>query len=340
MREITYRQAINEALHEEMDRDDKIFILGEDVCHDIWETHAGLAERFGLERVRETAISEKAIVGSAVGAAIAGYRPIADIMFADFFYCAADEILNLAATIRFANGGFAQVPLVVKAPIGGGGGGGSMHSQCPEAFLWHRPGLKIALPSTPYDAKGLLKTAIRDNNPVIYLFHKTLLGVKGEVPEDEYAIPLGVADVKKKGRDVTIIALSNMVTVSLQVANKLEEKGISAEVIDPRTLEPLDIDTIIESVRKTKRVVIVDEDNARCGATAELAMQIMERAFESLAAPIQRVAALNYPVPCSCLEQYVLPKYQDIVNAVGKAMGIKEPLSITIEEQKTGFVVG
>ena len=308
MREITYRQAINEALHEEMARDETVFIMGEDVCQDSWNTHQGLADRFGLERVRDTAISEQAIVGAAAGAAIAGYRPIADIMFADFLFIAGDETLNWSATHRFSNGGMSQVPMVIKAAAGGYGMGGPMHSQCPEGFLWHRPGMKLALPSTPYDAKGLLKAAIRDNNPVTYLYHKKLLGSKGPVPEGEYIVPLGKADVRRQGEQVTIVAIGYMVTMSLEVASFLETKGISVEVVDLRTLEPLDIDTVVKSVKKTKRAVVVDEDVSRCGAAAEVCMQIMENTHESLASPVKRVAAANMPTPAGYLEEYALPQ--------------------------------
>ncbi|MFC1909997.1 alpha-ketoacid dehydrogenase subunit beta [Chloroflexota bacterium] len=316
MREITYSQAINEALHEEMARDESVFIMGESICQDLWGTHHGLVERFGKERIRDTAISEAAIVGAAVGAALGGYRPIADIMFADFLFCAADEVLNQAATHRFANGGNATVPMVIKTAIGGYSGGGPMHSQCPEGFVWHRPGLKIALPYYPYDAKGLLKTAIRDNNPVVYFFHKNLLDTKGEVPEDEYTIPFGKAEVRREGKDITLIAVSYMVKMSLEAAEHLEKNGISVEIIDLRTLEPLDMDTIITSVKKTRRALVVDEDVSRCGMTGEIGMQIMERAFTYLDAPVQRVAALNMPIPAGVLENYVLPKPQQIADAI------------------------
>lgn len=333
MREITYQQAINEALHEEMARDDSVFILGESICDDLWGTHRGLVDKFGRERVRDTAISETAIVGGAVGAALAGCRPIADIMFADFLFCAADETLNQAATFRFSNGGLVKVPMVIKAAIGGYSSGGPMHSQCPEGFLWHRPGLKIVLPSTPYDAKGLLKTAIRDNNCVVYLFHKQLLNMKGEVPGEEYTIPFGKADVKSKGGDVTVIATSYMVKMALDVAEQLKDKGISMEVVDLRTLEPLDMETIMGSVEKTKRVVIVDEDVSRCGAASEIGMQIMERAFHFLAGPIQRVCAANIPVPAGHLENFALPHPQDIANAVGVVLGEKEQLLVATDEK-------
>jgi pyruvate/2-oxoglutarate/acetoin dehydrogenase E1 component len=339
VRGITYRQAINEALHEEMARDHSVFILGESICQDQWETHAGLVQRFGMQRVRDTAISETAIVGAAVGAALAGYRPVADIMFADFLFCAADETLNQAATHRFSNGGKTSVPMVIKTAIGGYSGGGPMHSQCPEGFLWHRPGLKIALPSTPYDAKGLLKSAIRDNNPVVYLFHKLLLDVKGEVPDEEYLVPLGVADVKRTGSDVTVVATSYMVAMALRVADDLEKRGIGLEVVDLRCLEPLDLDTILGSVRRTGRVVIVDEDLSRCGVTAEIAMQITECAFDSLRSPVKRVAAANVPVPAGHLELSVLPRPQDIADAVGSVLGLAEQLKVAEEMQMSRFTV-
>ncbi len=339
MRTISYRQAINEALTEEMERDDAVFILGEDVCQDQWQTHSGLVEKFGKERVRDTAISENAIIGAAVGAALAGYRPIADIMFADFLFCAADETLNQAATHRFSNGGITRVPMVIKTAMGGYSSGGPMHSQCPEAFLWHRPGLKIVLPSTPYDAKGLLKTAIRDNNPVVYLFHKMLLESTGEVPENEYTIPLGLADVKKTGSDVTVIATAYMVKIVMDVVKQLESRNISTEVIDLRSLEPLDIDTIITSVKKTGRVVIVDEDLARCGVTGEIGLQILEKAFKYLASPIRRVAAKNIPIPAGCLEKEVLPKAQDIADAIGLVLGLKENLIVKDTKLTPGFKV-
>ncbi len=340
MREITYRQAINEALHEEMARDESVFILGESICHEQWDTHAGLVERFGRERIRDTAISETAIVGAAVGAALAGYRPVADIMFSDFLFCAADETLNQAATHRFSNGGKTRVPLVIKTAIGGYGSAGPMHSQCPEAFLWHRPGLKIALPSTPYDAKGLLKAAIRDNNPVVYLFHKMLLDAKGGVPEKEYVIPLGLAHVKREGTDVTVVATSYMVTMALEAAEQLGERGISVEVIDLRTLEPFDLETILASVAKTGRAVVVDEDVSRCGVTAEIAVRITEGAARPLASPIRRVAAADLPIPAGYLERWVLPKPQDIADAIVSVMGIDERFVVRAAAVEGGFSVG
>ena len=320
MRELMYLQAINEALEEEMSRDETVFIIGEDVQAGAFMTTTGLVQKFGPERVMDTPLSENAIAGAAVGSAMAGYRPVADLMFADFMWCCADEVFLKAAKWHFIHGGKVNLPLVFLAAIGGYSHIGPEHSQCPESVVMHTPGLKLALPSTPYDAKGLLKTAIRDNNPVVYLYHKQLLGAMGEVPEEEYTIPLGLADVKREGKDITIVATSYMVKLALDVAQELEGQ-VSVEVVDPRTLEPLDIDTILASVRKTGRVVIVDEDTKRCGVGTEIAMQIMENAFDSLDAPIQRVGAANMPIPGGYMEQYVLPQPKDIVAAVEAVMG-------------------
>jgi pyruvate dehydrogenase E1 component beta subunit len=320
MREIPYLVAINEALAEEMTRDDKVFIIGEDVQAGTFMTTTGLVQRFGPDRVIDTPLSENAVAGACIGAAMAGYRPIADLMFADFMWCCADEVFLKAAKWRFIHGGKVNLPLVFLAAIGGGARTGPEHSQCPESVVLHNPGLKLAVPSTPYDAKGLLKTAIRDNNPVVFFYHKRLLGARGEVPEEEYAIPLGVADVKREGKDVTVVATSAMVQLALGVAAELEG-SVSVEVVDPRTLEPLDIDTIVNSVRKTGRVVVVDEDTTRCGVGAEIGMQIMENAFDSLDAPIQRVGAANLPIAGGYMEQYVLPQPKDIRAAIEAVMG-------------------
>lgn len=320
MRQIMYMQAINEALEEEMRRNEKVFIIGEDVQAGAFMTTTGLVQKFGPDRVMDTPLSENAIAGAAVGAAMAGYRPIADLMFADFMWCCADEVFLKAAKWRFIHGGTMTIPLVFMAAMGGYSHIGPEHSQCLEAVVLHNPGLKLVLPSTPYDAKGLLKTAIRDNNPVVFFYHKQLLGAMGEVPEEEYTIPLGVADIKREGKDVTVVATSYMVKLALDVASELEGR-ISVEVVDPRTLEPLDIDTILASVRKTGRVVIVDEDTKRCSVGAEIGMQIMENAFDSLDAPIQRVAAANMPIAGAFMEQYVLPQPKDIVAAIEVVMG-------------------
>ena len=335
MKEITYREAINEALMEEMARDERVFIIGEFVSNEPFGTHKGLYHKFGKERVRDTAISEAAIVGSCVGAALAGRRPIARLDFVDFAMIAADEIFHKAAKWRYCHGGKQTLPIVYRLGIGGYIGACVEHSQCLEALFMHTPGLKLAIPSTPYDVKGLLKTAIRDNNPVVFLEHKLLLGDKGGVPEDEYTIPFGIADIKREGKDVTVVATGYMIKLTLGVADQLKDRGISVEIVDPRTLEPLDIDTIVNSVKKTKRMVIVDEDTLRCGVTGEIGMQIMEKAFDDLDAPIQRVAAANLPIPGGLLERYVLPQPQGIADAIGVVLGIKERLTVNSLENLT-----
>ena len=319
MREIRYIQAMNEALSEEMERDENIFIIGEDVQAGTFGASRGLVQKFGPERIMDTPLSETAVAGAAIGAAMCGLRPVADIMFGDFMFIAGNEIINNAAKWHFIHGGKIDLPLVILACIGGGARLGPEHSQSPESVFWHTSGLKVVIPTDPYSAKGLLKTSIRDNNPVIFFYHKRLLGVKGDVPEEEYSVPFGVADIKREGTDVTVIAVSNMVQLSLQVAEELKEK-VSVEVIDPRTLEPFDIDTIVESVKKTGRVVIVDEDAKRCGVTAEIGMQIMERAFDSLDAPIERVASADLPIAGAYMEQYIIPQPKDIVAAIEKIM--------------------
>ncbi|HUV44829.1 MAG TPA: alpha-ketoacid dehydrogenase subunit beta [Dehalococcoidales bacterium] len=315
MKQTVFMMALNEALNEEMERDEKVFIIGEDVQSGVFGASRGLIEKYGPERVMDTPLSETAVAGAALGAATAGYRPVADFMFADFMFVAANEIVNNIANWHFIHGGKVNLPVVLFASIGGYVRLGPEHSQCPESFIMHKPGLKLVVPSDPYSAKGLLKTAIRDDNPVVFFYHKRLLGLQGEIPEEEYTIPFGVADIKRKGTDVTVVATSYMVQLALQVAEEMKDK-VSIEVVDPRTLEPLDIDTIAASARKTGRVVIVDEDTRRCGVGAEIGMQIMENAFDSLDAPIQRVAAANLPIPGAYMEQYVLPQPKDIVAAI------------------------
>jgi pyruvate/2-oxoglutarate/acetoin dehydrogenase E1 component len=335
MRQIRYTEAINEALMEEMSRDETVYIIGECATAEPMGAHKGLVEKFGKDRVKDAALSEPAIIGSCVGAALGGYRPIANMRFSDFIIPALDEVIHKAAKWRFGHGGKQKIPLVIIAAIGGYIGAGPEHSQCLESIIMHTPGLKLAIPTTPYDAKGLLKTAIRDNNPVVYFFHKLFIGTKGEVPEEEYTIPFGVADIKRQGKDVTVVATGYMVQMALGVANQLQERGIDIEVIDPRTLEPLDIDTIVASVKKTKRVVIVDEDTLQCGVTGEIGMQIVERAFDYLDAPIQRVGSANLPIPGGFFERYVLPQPQDIADATGKVLGLKERLSVMAPERQT-----
>jgi pyruvate dehydrogenase E1 component beta subunit len=320
MKEITYRDALNEALREEMLRDKTVFLLGEDIGK-YWEgafkVTKNLAKEFGDERVRDTPISESAIIGVAAGAAITGMRPIAEIMFGDLTALAMDQIANQAAKLRYMFGGQTKVPLVIRTPFGAGVNIASHHSQSLEAWFMHTSGLKVAMPSTPYDAKGLLKTAIRDDNPVMFFEHKLLYPIKGQVPEEEYTIPFGIADVKREGKDVTIVATLYMVHKALAAAKELSEQGIEAEVIDPRTVVPLDKKAIINSVKKTGRLVIVSEDCKTAGVSAEIAALMAEEALDYLDAPIKRVAEPDTPIPFSPpLEQFVIPNEKSIIRAV------------------------
>ncbi len=319
-RRITYKEALREALREEMRRDSTVFLLGEDIGR-FWggafKVTEGLAEEFGDERVRDTPISENAIIGTAVGAAITGMRPVAEIMFGDLTALAMDQIANQAAKIRYMFGGQTSAPLVIRTPFGAGVNIASHHSQSLEAWFMHVPGLYVAAPSTAYDAKGLLKTAIRGNNPVFFCEHKLLYPTASEVPEEEYTIPFGAADVKKEGSDVTIVATSYMVHKALNAAKQLENQGINVEVVDPRTLAPLDKKTIVGSVKKTSRLVIVTEDCKTGGVSAEIAAVVAEEALDYLDAPIKRVAEPDTPIPFSPpLEQYVIPDEKAIIKAV------------------------
>lgn len=320
MKRITYRDALREALREEMIRDKTVFVLGEDVGRywkGAFKVTKGLAEEFGDERLRDTPISESAIIGVAAGAAITGMRPIAEIMFGDLSALAMDQIANQAAKMRYMFGGQAKVPVVIRMPFGAGVNIAAHHSQSLEAWFMHVPGLKIAMPSTPYDAKGLLKTAIRDDDPVMFFEHKLLYPVEGEVPEEEYTIPFGVADVKRNGKDVTIVATLYMVHKALSAAEMLSKQGIEAEVVDPQTLVPLDKQAIVDSVRKTGRIAIVTEDCKTAGASAEIAAVVAEEALDYLDAPIKRVAEPDTPIPFSPpLEQFVIPNEKSIVKAV------------------------
>lgn len=320
MRKITYREALREALREEMRRDQSVFLLGEDIGR-FWggafKVTDGLAQEFGDERVRDTPISESAIVGTAVGAAITGMRPVAEIMFGDLTALAMDQIANQAAKIRYMFGGQASCSLVIRTPFGAGVNIASHHSQSLEAWFMHVPGLQVAIPSTPYDAKGLLKTAIRGNNPVLFCEHKLLYPIEGEVPEEEYLIPFGKAEIKKQGSDVTIVATSYMVHKALNAAATLEKQGTEAEVVDPRTLTPLDKASIIASVKRTGRLVIVSEDCKTAGVSAEITAIVAEQAIDYVDAPIKRVTATDTPIPFSPpLEQYVIPNEQSIIKAV------------------------
>ena len=319
MRELTYIRAIQEALFEEMRRDEKVFLLGESVRGGNFEHTVGLVQKFGPERVLDTPICETAISGAGIGAALAGYRPVVELMFADFMYVAADEVFLKAAQWRFMHGGQTTMPVVFLMAAGGGLMLANEHSRIPSALVLHHPGLKLATPSNPYDAKGLLKTAIRDDNPVVYFWHKALMGMKGDVPEEEYTIPFGQAVVKREGSDVTVVADANMVNLALQAAQELDGQ-ISVEVIDPRTLEPLDLETILNSVEKTSRLVIADEDTERCSFAAELGFQVIEQGFDLLDAPIQRVCAANYPIAGGYMEQYVLPGKAKIRAAIEKVV--------------------
>ena len=320
MRRITYRDALRGALREEMLRDKTVFLLGEDIgryWHGAFKVTKGLAEEFGDERVRDTPISESAIIGVAAGAAITGMRPVAEIMFGDLSALAMDQIANQVAKMRYMFGGQAKVPVVIRMPFGAGVNIAAHHSQSLEAWFMHVPGLKIAMPSIPYDAKGLLKTAIRDDDPVMFFEHKLLYPVEGEVPEEEYTIPFGVADIKREGKDATIVATLYMVHKALSAAEILSKEGIDVEVVDPRTLVPLDKQAIVDSVRKTGRIAIVSEDCKTAGVSAEIAAVVAEEALDYLDAPIKRVAEPDTPIPFSPpLEQFVIPNEKSIVKAV------------------------
>jgi len=319
MRKISFGEALREALQEEMRRDETVFVLGEDIAlhgGDFGVTK-GLLNEFGEKRVRDTPISETAIVGLSLGAASVGMRPVAEIMFSDFLGVCMDQILNQVSKMRYMSGGQVKTPVVIRTAFGAGISAGPQHSQSPEAFFVHIPGLQVVMPSTPYDAKGLLKTAIRNDNAVIFFEHKLLYGVKGDVPEQEYLIGFGEADTKRNGTDVTIVATGLMVKEALAAAETLEKDGLTAEVIDPRTLVPLDEKTLINSVKKTGRAVVVHEAWKRSGFGAEIAAMIMEEAMDYLDAPVKRVGALNVPTPFSpALEKYVVPNENDIVKAV------------------------
>ncbi len=309
-RVITFGQAINEALAEEMRRDPKVFILGEDVAEagTPFKVLSGLLKEFGKERVIDSPISEAAITGLCVGAAMTGLRPVVDIMFGDFITLTMDQMVNQAAKIHYMSGGKLTVPMVMRTTLGATRRSAAQHSQSLHAWFSHIPGLKVALPSTPYDAKGLLKTAIRDDNPVVFFEDKLMYQLKGPVPEGEYTIPFGVADVKRIGKDITIVATSSMVQVALSAAEILDRAGISAEIVDVRTTAPLDKQTIIESAKKTTRAIVVDEGYERYGVTAEIASVIADGAFYYLDAPVKRMGAMDVPVPFSpVLEDQTVP---------------------------------
>ena len=319
MVEMTFVEALRTTLEEEMRRDPSLMLIGEDIGKygGIFGVTKGLLQEFGPLRVRNTPISESAIIGAALGAAMTGIRTVAELMYVDFTTCAMDQIVNQVAKMHYMSGGKLRIPLVIRTHGGGGRGNAAQHSQNLEAWFLHVPGLKIVMPSTPADAKGLLATAIRDDNPVLFIEHKLLYSTKGQVPEGEHLIPLGQADVKRVGTDVTIVTISHMVLKALRAAERLAADGIEAEVIDLRTLTPLDLETVLRSVRKTNRVVIAHEACRRGGFGGELAAQIQEEAFDSLDAPVLRVGALDVPIPYSKpMEEYVIPDEARIVGAV------------------------
>jgi acetoin:2,6-dichlorophenolindophenol oxidoreductase subunit beta len=316
VRELTYAEAIREALAEEMRRDPAVVLLGEDVAEagTPFKVVKGLVEEFGKDRVVDTPISEAGFTGLAVGAAMAGLRPVVDIMFGDFMTLIMDQVVNQAAKIHYMSGGKWKVPMVVRATMGATRRSAAQHSQSLHAWPSHVPGLKVAIPSTPYDAKGLLKAAIRDDNPVVIFEDKiSYAKVKGPVPDEEYVIPLGVADIKREGRDISLVATSSMVQVALGAATMLEEIGIDAEVVDPRTTWPLDEKTLIDSVRKTSRCIVIDEGYFRYGITGEIASVIAEGAFYDLDGPVRRIGARHVPVPFSpALEDATVPNERDV----------------------------
>lgn len=324
MREITIVEALREALAEEMSRDPTVFLMGEDIgrANGVFNVTAGLQDEFGKERVIDTPISEAGFTGMGIGAALTGMRPVVEILFCDFMTLAMDQIVNQAAKLYYMTGGQAKVPLVIRTLMGAGRGAAAQHSQSLHAWVAHIPGLKVVMPSTPYDAKGLLKSAIRDDNPVIFFEDKMSYQVKGLVPVGEYTIPLGVADVKRIGTDVTFVATSSMVQVALAAADVLAQEGISAEVVDPRTLKPLDKATILESVKKTGRAVVIDEGHLSYGVTAEIAAIIADEAFDYLDAPVKRLGAMDVPVPMApVLEQATVPNVEQLVATTRSLFG-------------------
>jgi pyruvate dehydrogenase E1 component beta subunit len=320
---------MKEALVEELERDERVFMMGEDVgiLGGVFGETQGLQQRFGPRRVFDTPISETFIVGAGVGAAITGLRPVVELQFADFVTVAMDEIYGKAAKWRYMHGGLFSVPLVIIAAEGAVGGAGPEHSQSPEALFWSAPGLYVVTPSTPADMKGLLKSAIRDDNPVLFLAHKALGLTKGEVPDGDYLVPLGKADIKREGTDVTVIAWSRLVISALEAADQLAKEGISIEVIDPRGIRPLDTETILNSVQKTGKVVLAHEAPKIGGPGGEVAAMIAEQALEYLEAPIKRLGAPDVPIPQSTyLEQFIVPSAADVCDAVRSLVSAKTPV--------------
>ncbi|MFQ5996139.1 MAG: alpha-ketoacid dehydrogenase subunit beta [Dehalococcoidales bacterium] len=324
MRELTFREAVREALREEMKRDPSVFLIGEEIAEygGSYKVTQGLLDEFGHERIRNTPLAEASIAGAALGTALVGMRPVAEIMYIDFSFIAADQIINQIAKLRYMTGGMVKVPLVIRTQGGGGVAAGPHHSQSLEAIYAHIPGLLVVMPSNAYDAKGLLKSSIREDNPVIFIEHKKLYGETGEVPEEEYLVPLGKGEVKRQGKDITVVAYSRSAIRALTVAEELKKDGIELEVVDPRTLKPLDEDVILSSVQKTGKVMVVYEACRTGGFGAEIAAIIAEKAFDYLDAPIKRVAALDSPIPFNPkMEDYILPNEDNIKAAALELMG-------------------
>ena len=323
MREITYSEAINEAVREEMRRDSSIVLLGQDIGEygGTFGVYKGIFEEFGEDRVRDGPLSEAATVGVGIGLAINGMRAIVDIEFIDFSTLILDAVVNQAAKLRYFYGGKLKVPIVVRMPSASKLGLGAQHSQSLESWFMHAPGLLIAMPSTPYDAKGLLKTALRQDNPVVFIEHVRLYRTKGDVPPEDYTVPFGRAKIVREGSDITLVALAAMVSEATKVAEELEQEGISVEVIDPRTLAPLDRDTLIASVKKTGRAIITHEAYKTAGAGAEIGQTIMEGAFDHLLAPIQRVAGKDIPIPAGVLENRAFPSREELKDTARLLMG-------------------
>jgi pyruvate dehydrogenase E1 component beta subunit len=316
---LTYAQAINQALREELRADPRVFVMGEDIGQHggIFRVTKDLVDEFGPERVRDTPISESGFTGVGIGAALCGMRPVVELLFMDFALVAADQIINQAAKLRYMSGGQVSVPIVIRGQQGGGRGNGAQHSQSFESWFAQTPGLKVVAPATPYDAKGLLKSAIRDGNPVIFIEHKLLYNTKGEVPEQDYIVPIGQAEIKRRGRDMTLVSYSRSLLHCLEAAETLARSGIEAEVLDLRSVSPLDMPAVIDSVRRTGRLLVVHESHANCGLGAEIVARMYEEAPEALEAPARRLGARHVPIPVAeALENAVLPQPADIVQAV------------------------
>jgi acetoin:2,6-dichlorophenolindophenol oxidoreductase subunit beta len=324
VRELSLAQAVNEALAEELRNDPAVFVIGEDVAEagTPFKVFAGLVEEFGPQRVLDSPISEAGIAGIGLGAAMTGMRPVVDIMFGDFMALVMDQVANQAAKVHYMSGGRLKAPLTVRTTLGATRRSAAQHSQSLHAWVAHVPGLKVALPATPYDAKGLLKAAIRDDGPVVVFEDKMMFATKGPVPDEEYTLPFGVADVKREGEDVTLVATSSMVYVALEAAEELERDAVSTEVVDPRTLVPLDRETLVESAKKTGRAIVIDEGHESFGASAELAAVIAEGAFYHLDAPVTRAAAMDVPIPFSpVLEDQTVPTAESVFRLAKSLLG-------------------